>query len=379
MANNVYINKISSYLPGESVSNEEMEDYLGVIGGKKSRSKAIVLRSNGIKKRYYALTKNSEPTHTNAQLTANAVKNLFADKNELKNIELLACGTTTPDQLTPSHAVMVHGLLPETSNTQVISFSGVCCTGMHALKHSYLSILAGDTQNAVVAASERTSAMLKHQNFEEENKKLELLESNPIIAFDKEFLRWMLSDGAAAVLVENKPNSTGLSLKVEWIENYSFANEAETCMYMGGEKYDGSLRGWADHPVNEILEKSLFTLKQDVKLLDKNIVKFGGKAYSSSLNKHNIKSTEIDYYLPHISSMYFADKIYAEMELTNTVVPREKWFLNLPEVGNVGAASIFLALEALMKSGKLKKGEKIFLSVPESARFSYSNALLTVV
>lgn len=379
MANSVYINKISSYLPGQPVSNDEMEEYLGVIGGRKSRSKAIVLRSNGIKNRYYALTKNSEATHTNAQLTANAIKKLFSDAKELKSIELLTCGTTTPDQLTPSHAVMVHGLLPETSNTQVISFSGVCCTGMHALKHSYLSVLSGDTQNAVVAASERTSAMLKHQNFEEENKKLELLETNPIIAFDKEFLRWMLSDGAAAVYVTSKPNASGLSLKVEWIENYSFANEAETCMYMGGEKYDGGLKGWADHPVSDILGKSLFTLKQDVKLLDKNIVKFGGKAYASSLMKHNLKSSEIDYYLPHISSMYFADKIYAEMELTDTVVPRDKWFLNLPEVGNVGAASIFLALEALLNSGKLKKGEKIFLSVPESARFSYSNALLTVV
>jgi len=379
MANSVYINKISSYLPGQPVSNDEMEEYLGVIGGRKSRSKAIVLRSNGIKNRYYALTKNSEATHTNAQLTANAIKKLFSDAKELKSIELLTCGTTTPDQLTPSHAVMVHGLLPETSNTQVISFSGVCCTGMHALKHSYLSVLSGDTQNAVVAASERTSAMLKHQNFEEENKKLELLETNPIIAFDKEFLRWMLSDGAAAVYVTSKPNASELSLKVEWIENYSFANEAETCMYMGGEKYDGGLKGWADHPVSDILGKSLFTLKQDVKLLDKNIVKFGGKAYASSLMKHNLRSSEIDYYLPHISSMYFADKIYAEMELTDTVVPRDKWFLNLPEVGNVGAASIFLALEALLNSGKLKKGEKIFLSVPESARFSYSNALLTVV
>ena len=378
MANSVYINKISSFLPGHPISNDEMEEYLGVIGGRKSRSKAIVLRSNGIKNRYYALTKNSEPTHTNAELTANAIKKLFHGSN-LKSVELLACGTTTPDQLTPSHAVMVHGLLPETSNTQVISFSGVCCTGMHALKHSFLSVISGDTQNAVVAASERTSAMLKHQNFEEENKKLELLERNPIIAFDKEFLRWMLSDGAAAVLVENKPNEKEISLKIEWIENYSFANEAETCMYMGGEKYDGSLKGWADHPVSEILDKSLFTLKQDVKLLDKNIVKFGGKAYSASLLKHNLKSSEIDYYLPHISSMYFADKIFAEMELTNTVVPRDKWFLNLPEVGNVGAASIFLALEALINSGKLKKGQKIFLSVPESARFSYSNALLTVV
>lgn len=63
MANSVYINKISSFLPGHPISNDEMEEYLGVIGGRKSRSKAIVLRSNGIKNRYYALTK------TQSQLT----------------------------------------------------------------------------------------------------------------------------------------------------------------------------------------------------------------------------------------------------------------------------------------------------------------------
>ena len=56
----------------------------------------------------------------------------------------------------------------------------------------------------------------------------------------------------------------------------------------------------------------------------------------------------------------------------------EKWFMNLATVGNVGAASIYLALEELMNSGKLKKGDKILLSVPESGRFSYALAYLTV-
>lgn len=374
----VYINKITGYLPGLPISNDEMEEYLGVIGGKKSRSKAIVLRSNGIKTRYYALNKNSEATHTNAELTANAIRKLFGQKSDLKSIELFACGTSTVDQLIPSHAVMVHGLLKEASATQVFSFSGVCCSGMHALKHSYLSVLSGETKNAVVAASERTSSLLKHQNFEEENKKLEQSESNPIILFEKEFLRWMLSDGAVALLLENKPNDTNLSLKIEWIDTCSFAHEAETCMYLGGEKYNGNLKGWADHPTSEWMDKSLLTLKQDVKLLDKNIVSFGSKAYSAALEKHNLKPEEIDFYLPHISSMYFADKLFAEMVRSGTVVAKEKWYINLPEIGNIGAASVFLALEALMASGKIRKGQKIFLSVPESARFSYSNALLTV-
>lgn len=378
MAQSVYINKIAGYLPGLPVSNDEMEQYLGVIGGKKSRSKAIVLRNNGIKQRYYALNKNSEPTYTNAELTAEAIKKLLTKGIQANEIEMLCCGTTSPDQYVPSHAVMVHGLLPQLKNIQVVSFQAVCCSGMHALKHGYLSVLSGDTKNAVIAASERTSAVLKHQNFEEENKKLEQLETHPIIAFEKEFLRWMLSDGASSILLENKPGIDGSSLKIEWIDNYSFANEAETCMYLGGEKYNGQLKSWADHQAGEILDKSLFTFKQDVKLLDKNVVSFGGLAWARTLQKHQLKAEEIDYYLPHISSMYFADKVFAEMEKSGFVVPKEKWFLNLPNVGNVGAASIFLALEELLYSGKLKKGQKIFLSVPESARFSYSNALLTV-
>ena len=39
---------------------------------------------------------------------------------------------------------------------------------------------------------------------------LKEVEENPIIAFEKEFLRWMLSDGAAATLLSNKPNPDGL-------------------------------------------------------------------------------------------------------------------------------------------------------------------------
>ena len=59
-------------------------------------------------------------------------------------------------------------------------------------------------------------------------------------------------------------------------------------------------------------------------------------------------------------------------------IPWEKWFLNLQEVGNVGAGSIYLMLEELFHSGKLKKGDRLFLQVPESARFAYAYAYLTV-
>jgi len=55
--NSVYINKIAKFLPNEPISNSEMEQVLGKIGGKPSRARRIILRSNGIKQRYYVIDK----------------------------------------------------------------------------------------------------------------------------------------------------------------------------------------------------------------------------------------------------------------------------------------------------------------------------------
>ena len=47
MEQKVFITKTASYFPNEPVENEEMEDYLGLIGGKPSRVKNIILHQNG--------------------------------------------------------------------------------------------------------------------------------------------------------------------------------------------------------------------------------------------------------------------------------------------------------------------------------------------
>jgi len=377
--NEVYITNTSAFFPNDPVSNDEMEDYLGFINDAPSRSKAIVLRNNGIKNRFYALTKEGKPTHTNAQMTAEAVKALFKNPADIKSMQLLSTGTSTPDQLMPSHGVMVHGYLPETNPVEVVSPSGVCCAGMHAFKYAYLATKAGEVQQAVATGSERFSLSLVSANFEDEAKRLKELVDDPYIGFEKEFLRWMLSDGAAAFLISNKKNETGISLKVEWIEGFSYANELEPCMYQACEKLkDGSLKSYQDYTPQELTAESIMSIKQDVKLLSKNIVLYGGYGVSAALGKHGVKSEEIDYFLPHMSSNFFKDKIYHQLIANGTGIMYDKWFVNLPEVGNVGAASVYFMVNELFHSGKLKVGDKIFLLVPESARFSYMYSLLTV-
>jgi len=378
--NNVYINHTAAFFPNEPVSNDEMESYLGYINNHPSKSKKIVLRNNGITNRYYALTKDHKSTHTNAEMTALAVRALFDnDPEKLKQIELLSCGTSSPDQVMPSHGVMAHGWLPETDGIEVVSLSGVCCAGMHALKYAYLMLKAGEVKTAVATGSERFSGLLVADVFEEEAQKLIEMEANPFIAFQKDFLRWMLSDGASAFLMTDKPNPTGLSLKIDWIEGVSYANEMKTCMYMGADKMeDGSLKGFMDYTPEEIMTQSIFSVKQDITLLSDNIVPLGGKKIREIFEKKGLTVDDIDWFLPHISSDFFRPRIYDMIEEYGGGIPYEKWFINLYTVGNVGAASVYLMVDELFKSGRLKKGQRLLLLVPESARFSYMYAMLTV-
>ncbi len=379
--NEVYITNTSLFLPNEPVPNDDMELYLGYINGKPSKSKKIVLRNNGIKTRYYALEKGGKTTHTNAQMTAEAVRGLFKDDPEkLTEVDLLSCGTSSPDQMMPSHGVMVHGWLPEAEAIEVVSPSGVCCAGMHAFKYAYLAVKSGDVINAVAAGSERFSASLRANNFDEEAHKLEELNKNPYISFDKEFLRWMLSDGASAFLLNNKPNDEGLSLRIDWIEGVSYANEMETCMYMACEKEaDGTIKSYLEFTPEEIMTKSILSIKQDIGLLSDNIVPLGGRKLKKIFEREGLTINDIDYFLPHMSSEFFRPKIYEIMSVFEDYIPYERWFVNLTTLGNVGAASAYFMVHELFKSGKLKKGEKLLVLVPESSRFSYMYALLTVV
>lgn len=378
--NEVFITKASTYLPNEPISNDEMENYLGMVNNTPSKARALILRNNQIKTRYYALDKEGKSTHTNAEITAKAIEGLFDEKFTKNDIELLSCGTTSADQIQPSHASMVHGVLKTEKSVEINTSMGLCNSGMNALNYGFLSVKAGVKNNAVCAGSERFSAWMTADKFDHEAENLKLLEERPIIAFKREFLRWMLSDGAGAFLLENKPRENETSLRIEFIDFYSYAHQIEACMYSGSEKQeDGSLKSWADFPSDEWLKQSIFALKQDTKLLDQYILVKGAESLRSSFDKHNLDPDSIDHVLAHISSGYFKEGLKDEFAKVGLDFPWEKWFYNLSEVGNIGAGSIFIALEQLMNSGNLKKGEKVLLCIPESGRFAYSCALLTVV
>lgn len=382
MTGKAYITGLAAFLPNAPVDNDQMEQVLGMINGKPSRARRIILRSNGIKTRHYAMERDTgRITHTNAQLTAEAVRKLANGRFKLQHIDLLACGTTFADQLVPSHANMVHGELgiPPCEN---VSTSGVCISSTAALKYAMLGVKGGEFRNAVSAGSETPSSVMHARNFQPETEaQLAALEGDGSVAFQKDFIRWMLSDGAGAALVQPEPSDHGLSLRLDWIVGRTYASEQPACMYGGSEKMeDGSLKGWPSYEPKQWTERSVFTLKQDVKQLNEHVMPYTVQRPLQEIPELKaLDPRSITWFVPHYSSHYFRDKVYEHMLKAGFNIPQERWFTNLYSKGNTGAASIYIILEELFHSGKLKSGERILCYVPESGRFSTAWIHLTAV
>lgn len=381
MARPVYINNFAVFMPNQPIANDEMESVLGQAGERASRARRIILRNNGIKTRYYAIDpQTGKSNYTNAQLAANAIKKLANKDFALSGIQCLAASTSMADQVMPGHAVMVQGELGNPPS-EVVTTSGVCLCGITALKYAYMTVSAGLHDVAVAAASETASNIMRGYQFEPElDSKIADLENHSELAFEKDFLRWMLSDGAGSALLQPEPNKEGISLRIEWIDIRSYANEQEACMYAGAEKIEGKLKGWTQYLPHEREEQSIMSVKQDVRLLNEKVIHYTvERTLSDILENRQLTPDDIDYFLPHYSSEFFRQKVYDGLKNIGFEIPFAKWFTNLTTNGNTGSASIFIMLDELFHSGKLKKGEKLLCYIPESGRFSSSFMLLSVV
>ena len=382
MSNLVYITRTSSFLPLAPVDNDRMESALGLTGAKPSRTRKITLRSNGIKSRHYVTDpQTGEVRYSNAQLAAESVRGLTDDSFGIDDIACLSAGTSIPDQFLPSHGVMVHGELAG-KPCEVVTTAGVCAAGATALKYAWLAVRAGEFPNAVATASEAVSLVLRASRYAAEtDHQVAALESRPELAFQKDFLRWMLSDAAGAFLLQDQPAPNGLSLRIDWIDVASYANELPVCMYAGAEKNEqGELIGWARFSHEELGRQSILTVKQDVKMLNSNIAEYClEKPLAKIAKKRGLRTEHIDWFLPHMSSEYFRPQIVTGLARIGLPIPAERWFTNLSTRGNTGSASIYLMIDELFHSGRLQAGQRILGFVPESGRFTSAFIHLTVV
>ena len=373
--NDVFITSTGAFLPGPPIDNEEVENTLGLVNGQKSRLKRRILKSNGIKTRHYAINAQQQTTHQNEEMAVAAAKQCldgaFIDAME---VSMLSVGTTQGDMVLPGFGSMVQAGL-EIPSVELNTSHGICSSSMMALKAAINSLKIGDHDNALVIGSELASRLLKKSRYEAATEAI----CSERIDFDAEFLRWMLSDGAGAVLLQNKPAPRGLSLRVDWMRSFSHADAFPTCMSVGHSGKQGETKRWQDYETYADAEKDgAILIRQDVRLLE-NIVKLGVDGFLRLIEEDVVHADAIDHFLCHYSSHYFRGKIVELLTAGGAMIPEEKWYTNLYERGNTGCASLFIMIDEFLKTQNVKPGDRIFCHVPESGRFNTVYIHLTAV
>ena len=366
--NRVYIESAAYHLPGEPINNEEMDAYIAPINRISGRIKKKILEENGITTRYYAIDAEGNTHTTHAQLAANAIHACLAKAGEqLANVSLLTMGSTGSDALIPGFANMVQGELGA-QPMETLSSLGVCAAGVTAINYAAQSIELGAHSKALVATAEMPSRIFKRSRFEPRGYTSD---------FDAHFLRWMLSDGAGALLLTDKPNPNKKTrLKISWVHQKSFSGDYPVCMQLG--LTEDRSTSFLDFPSSSAAEAAgALALRQDIRLLP-HLFDVSIHEYVKLVADGWVTSNEIDHFLCHYSSARFIPVVEELLAKAGLTIPRERWYSNLTTRGNTGSASIFIMLAEFLETHELNAGEKIFCFIPESGRMTAAYMLLEV-
>jgi 3-oxoacyl-[acyl-carrier-protein] synthase-3 len=195
-----------------------------------------------------------------------------------------------------------------------------------------------------------------------------------------DFLRFTLSDGAGAVVMEGRPKPDGLSLKVEWIDLVSLAGQFDPCMWAGATAGNRTERegAWSRHGPVAAHASGALALQQDFHLL-KTVIRAWIGVYLQKVDAGRIDPKAVDHLLCHYSARSLREEIVQILQTTDAMIPEPRWFTTLAESGNVGSASIWIMLDALMRANRVKPGERILCIVPESGRAMVGFMMLQVV
>jgi len=357
-----FITRTGSFLPGAPVDNERMRDYIGTLDGEE-KVKRQVLAMNGIRQRHYAQDSHQSPTHDVYQMAERAVEQCLGDVELAQPITCLSAGSTFTPLSGPGLSSILHSALAKkgivTHPVEVNSNAGICTSASTALLNAYRAVRTGDHASALCVGTEHASEVLKSSVIQPVHD-TEMIESNLKQSkwFMSVFLRFMLSDGAGAVLLQNRPAESGQSFEINWAFAQSFAHEAPLCMK---------------------LENRTALLSQDVSILSKHLAPCSKKFVAAAMQRHDESFDDYRIILPHMSSFFFQRKMERVMrQFTRDSDKAIPYWTNLATKGNTGAASIFIMLDEYVRTHSLDEGDRILLFIPESGQFNFMLFSLSV-
>jgi len=314
-----------SYAPARVVTNEELSRQL-------ETSDEWIRERTGIRERRVA-----GPTESNACMALGAAQQVLRDTGlEATDVGAIVVATCTPDRLLPSQACDVQALLGAKNAT---AFDvGAACTGfMYALHVAEGLVAAEQADNVLVIATEKLST---------------------IVDWTDRTTAVLFGDGAGATLVRRTTNGRGI--------------------LSGYMKSDGTLadllyrpHGGAAHPPDaEMLAARTHYLTMAGREVFKAAVKSMADACDRALARAGLTGADIDLMIPHQANMRII-----ESTAKHAGMPMDKVFVNVDRYGNTSAASVAIALDEAVRSGRLKPGMKVLL-VAFGAGFTWASMVV---
>lgn len=302
------ITAIGSYVPERILTNDDLEKMVD------TNDEWIVQRT-GIKQRHIA----AEDEFT-SHLCIQAVEQLQSRYHvALNDVELIVVATTTPDYSFPtvSCRIQQHFGMEQAG---AIDLNATCAGFTYGLHLANGLIAAGLHRKVLVVAGETMSKITDYSD------------RNTCILF---------GDGAGAVLVEGDPEES-------WFEAFTLGTNGEGGIHVYRSGLAEHMDGIPLIGNGKIVQNGREVFKWAVRTVSSGIEQL--------LQQAGLSLEDIDWFVPHSANMRMIESICEKSGM-----PLAKTLQSVQEMGNTSSASIPLALEAAVREGRLKLGDRVML------------------
>jgi 3-oxoacyl-[acyl-carrier-protein] synthase-3 len=318
-----FINYISYHLPKHTLSNADIESQFPEWTIDKISSKT------GIFNRHI-----SGSDQCASDLAVNASLNLFDEyKIDKNSIDYIILCTQSPDYFLPTTACLIQSHLGIKNSVGAIDVNQGCSGFIYSLGLAKGLVVSSQANNVLILTADTYSKYI-HQK-DKNNKTL-------------------FGDGAAAVLVSNKPEGLGAK-----INSFLYGTD--------GSGYDKLIvKNGASRNVhgdsNDYYDEGIFVKNDDHLYMDgRAVFQFTNTVVPSLvheiLEKEGLKIEDIDKFVFHQANKFMLDKLRQRL-----AIPDEKFIFNAEEVGNTVSSTIPISLKKLIENAAIYPGEKILLS-----------------
>ena len=318
------ITGIGSYLPPRRLTNADLAAELAVQGVETSDD--WIVERTGIRARHFA----AQDVCSSDLAVEAARRAIDAAQLQASDIDLIIVATSTPDMVFPSVACILQHKLG-IAGCPAFDVQAVCSGFVYALTVADAMIRTGTAKRALVVGAEVFSRILD---------------------FSDRTTCVLFGDGAGAVVLEasNEPGILASDLHAD--------GKYVDILCVPGHVSGGKALG---NPL----------LKMDGPAVFKLAVGVLESAARASLAKANLVDTDIDWLIPHQANIRIMQSTAKKLKL-----PMDKLIVTVDQHGNTSAASIPLALDVAVRSGKVKRGDTVMLE-GVGGGFTWGAVLLT--